>query len=496
MILGTSGVDDIAMSAGATYVNAGQGNDRVIAGLANDFLVGGVGSDLLNGGGGNDSLLGGAGADTVNGEAGDDTIIYNISNDGNDLVDGGGGSDIVNVAAAAAGQVRLTFTSGEVGNGAATDGGAAANQDGGLAVRMQLEGADGAPDGSLARFDDEGVQFVATTADLTFDVRDLVSGAARGDSFRAVALGTNGADTLSTTDEATYLNAGAGSDVVTGGLGADFLVGGIGADSLDGGEGGDSFIGGSGNDTVTGGGGDDQIIYTAARSSYRFDLLADGAVQVTDLRNGAPDGQDRVGGVESFRFADGAVAAGRVFDDTYSVATLTYQFFTGKTPTAAGYEYLVDSATNPSDLNDPYYAAFNLENRFINFAVNLGSLGEGRIGFESDYGAQSLSQAAAQAYRDVFGFDPAAGKIDEILNTEVLGDLTRAEYFQAITGSDAPDALAVKAAVAGFFLVEAMKADLGPYAQANGRFLEDLLEDGDAKYNVNLLLAYPEFASL
>lgn len=496
VILGTQGVDDIAIAAGATYVNAGQDNDRVIAGAANDFLVGGGGSDLLNGGGGNDSLLGGSGSDTVNGEAGDDTVIFNISTDGADLVNGGAGADLVNISAAAGGQLRLTFTSAEVGNGAASDGGAAANQDGGLAVRAQFEGAGGDPEGSLARFDDEGVTFQAITANLTFDVRDLVSGAARGDQFRTVGLGSNGADTFTATAEASYINAGSGNDSVTGGQSSDFLVGGIGADNLAGGLGADSFIGGSGNDIIAGGGGEDQVIYTAARANYRFDLLPGGVVQVTDLRAGAPDGQDQVTGVEVLRFSDGALDSGRVFDNTLSVATLSYQFFTGKTPTEGGYAFLVNSPTNPNDLNDPYYQAFNLENRFINFAVNLGVLGEGRIGFESDYGAQSLSQAATLAYREIFGFDPAAGKIDQILNAEVSSDLTRTEYFQAVTGASDANSLAVKAAVVGFFLVEAVKAEIGPYAAANERFLDDLIDDGSAEFNVNLLSAYAELGEL
>ncbi|WP_293680022.1 hypothetical protein [uncultured Phenylobacterium sp.] len=496
VFLGTQGADNITTSAVATYVNAGQEDDRVIAGAANDFLVGGGGADLLNGGAGADSLLGGVGADTLNGQEGDDTAIFNISTDGADLANGGEGSDLVNIAAAAGGQVRLTFTSAEVGNGSATDGAAGTNQDGGLAVRAQFEGTAGDPEGTLARFDDEGVTFVATTANLTFDVRDLISGAARGDQFRAVALGSSGADAFGATAEATYANMGAGNDSATGGQANDFLVGGIGADSLDGGLGADSFIGGSGNDTFAGGGGADQIIYTAARASYRFDLLPGGAIQVTDVRTGAPDGQDQFGGVEALRFSDGTFDTGRVFDNTLSVATLSYQFFTGKTPTEAGYEYLVNSPNNANDLNDPYYQAFSLENRFINFAVNLGVYGESRIGFESDYGARSLNQAATLAYREVFGFDAAVGKIDEILNTEVQDDLTRAEYFQAVTGSTSVDALAVKAAVVGFFLVEAVKADLGPYANANGDFLDDLIDDGSAQFNVNLLLAYPEAAAL
>lgn len=114
-----------------------------------------------------------------------------------------------------AGQIRLTFTSSEVGNGAASDSNSLANQDGGLAVRFQAQDEPGNLTGLVSRFDDEGVIFNAA-GDVTFDVRDLVSGTERG-NFQ-------------------------------GGLADDFLVGGDGDDSLSGGFGADSFIGGSGGD--------------------------------------------------------------------------------------------------------------------------------------------------------------------------------------------------------------------------------------------------------
>jgi hypothetical protein len=116
-------------------------------------------------------------------------------------------------------QIRITFTSSEVGNGVATDGNTLANQDGGLAVRVQVEGSSDNPNGAVSRFDDEGITFT-TTGDATFDVRDLVSGTARGDQFDVVILGTKGADTFNEagSSEAYYINAGMGDDTLTGGL--------------------------------------------------------------------------------------------------------------------------------------------------------------------------------------------------------------------------------------------------------------------------------------
>ncbi|KQT85325.1 calcium-binding protein [Aurantimonas sp. Leaf443] len=257
VVLGTGGNDTLSFfppfrEAQPFYYNAGMGDDTVVAGSGNDFLVGGAGNDTLTGNGGNDSLLGGAGNDVAD---------FDVSTDGLDSVDLGADSDRVNVSSAAGGQVRLTFTSAEVGNGLAADGNTMANQDGGLAVRLSAEdGGDGLA-GPVSRFDDEGVTFVAATPGLTFDVRDLVSGAARGDAFEVVTLGTSGNDTLTALDpaRATYVNAGAGNDTVTGGAAADFLVGGAGDDTLNGGFGNDSFIGGGGNDRIGGDQGNDDL---------------------------------------------------------------------------------------------------------------------------------------------------------------------------------------------------------------------------------------------
>jgi Ca2+-binding RTX toxin-like protein len=254
--LGTSGADTLtALSADrATYFNAGQGDDTVTGGDRNDFLVGGAGDDTLSGGAGADTFIGGGGNDVISGGAGQDTAIFNISTDGSDRVNlgTGPGPDSVLVSAAAAGQVRLTFTSAEVGNDNPADSNTLANQDGGLAVRMQLEDAGGNLTGAVSRFDDENIAFVSSTTGLTFDVRDLVSGVARGDAFEVVRFGSADSETLTVAagseSRPYYFNAGAGNDTVIGGTANDFLVGGGGNDRLEGRGGDDTFIGGGGND--------------------------------------------------------------------------------------------------------------------------------------------------------------------------------------------------------------------------------------------------------
>jgi Ca2+-binding RTX toxin-like protein len=204
---------------------------------------------------------------------------FDISKSGGVSRDLGASQDNVTIKSeASVDQIRLTFTSSEVGNGIATDSGKLANQDGGLAVRVQAEDGSGTPAGAISRFDDEGITFT-TKGDATFDVRDLVSGAARGDQFDVVILGTLAADTFdeSGSTEAYYINAGMGDDVLTGGRANDFLVGGGGNDRLNGKEGNDSFIGGAGADTFvfSGTAGNDRIIDFVSGTD-RIDLSAYG----------------------------------------------------------------------------------------------------------------------------------------------------------------------------------------------------------------------------
>ena len=66
----------------------------------------------------------------------DDVAQVNLEKDVAASQDLGDGDDVVLVKSSAD-QVRLTFTSAEVGNGVATDANTMANQDGGLAVRVQ-----------------------------------------------------------------------------------------------------------------------------------------------------------------------------------------------------------------------------------------------------------------------------------------------------------------------------------------------------------------------
>lgn len=179
---------------------------------------------------------------------------------------------------------------------------------------------------------------------------------------------------------------------------------------------------------------------------------------------------------------------------TTGVANLSYQLFTGATPRLEGLDYLVAPAgENPNNLNAAYYQAFNLENRYINFAVNLGKHGEGAARFAAGYDGLTLPQAAAKAYAEIFGQPPSAEKIAQLLGDEVPdgrgGTFTRATYFAEL-GQDGPAGPGTKAALVGWLLAEAAKAGVGPLVTAHDAFLVDLALDGLASFNVDLLDAY------
>ena len=180
----------------------------------------------------------------------------------------------------------------------------------------------------------------------------------------------------------------------------------------------------------------------------------------------------------------------KIAGSSSSVAILAYQFFTGSTPSSGGMDYLVSpTGPNANNLNSAYYQSFSLENRYINFAVNLGKAGAGQATFQAGYGSLSLADSLSKAYATIFGSTPSAGKIDILLNGMVPDGLggteTRAQYF-AFYGQDGLNGLGTKAAMVGWLLGEAVKADIGDYALSNDAFLT-AIANGSATYNIDLI---------
>ncbi|MDO9246438.1 MAG: M10 family metallopeptidase C-terminal domain-containing protein, partial [Phenylobacterium sp.] len=320
-------------------------------------------------------------------------------------------------------------------------------------------------------------------------------------------------------------------------------IGGSGSDQIYGNSATNRLSGGPGDDVLDGGEGVDTAIFSAAQANYRWTTDASGW-RVTDLRTGVPEGVDTLRSIEFLKFSDTTVrlvsaalvlepsvsaaitnllrvsvgdsrvqnltnelaqrvGEGSLTDTaaiasivkaagaTTSVATMSYEFFTGKIPTQLGIDYLISPAgPNINNLNSAYYQNFNLENRYINFAVNLGKFGEGRDAFAAAYGALNLFDATRQAYATIFGAAPTDAKLHALLEPSLVLNnvtMTRADYF-AIYGQDGADGLGAKAAMVGWPLAEGQKADVGIYARANDAFLQDLA-DG-AAFAVDLIGVY------
>lgn len=183
--------------------------------------------------------------------------------------------------------------------------------------------------------------------------------------------------------------------------------------------------------------------------------------------------------------------------DDVQVAVQTYQFFTGKIPTTDGLDYLTNSPTNTDDLNDGYYAQFNLENRYINFAANLGLEGEGAAAFKANYGDMSFSTFVDVVYETIIGasyaaaagIDADAAKADIISRYDNFVQL--ATDRSIITSESTPEQvdLAVKASLVGYLLAEGVKADVGIYAAGANNYVNALI-NGTAVDDVNLLTTY------
>ena len=120
-IFGRDGDDSLFGRGGNDSLFGEDDDDQLFGGDGDDSLDGGENNDELNGEDGNDSLTGGLSNDVINGGDGDDVAFTDLSIDGADTVDLGAGSDAVIVSASNSTQIRLTFTSSEVGNGSAND---------------------------------------------------------------------------------------------------------------------------------------------------------------------------------------------------------------------------------------------------------------------------------------------------------------------------------------------------------------------------------------
>jgi len=219
-------------------------------------------------------------------------------------------------------------------------------------------------------------------------------------------------------------------------------------------------------------------VYAASATSAYKHLTALGAVRSQDTQ--------AVSALDvnlASRSSRGLVQAIEPFAaSTTSVAMLSYEFFTGKTPSQAGIDFLVSpTGPNTTNLNSAYYGQFDTINRFINFAVNLGKNGEAKDNFTAKYGALSLFDVTRDAYKAIFGVTPTDEKLHALLDG-------RTDYL-AYYGGDGSAGIGTKAAMVGFLLAAAATENTGTYARALENFYIDLA-DGSAQFHVDLIGVY------
>lgn len=130
-----------------------------------------------------------------------------------------------------------------------------------------------------------------------------------GGDGRDGLYGMEGDDFISGGNGNDRIDGGDGNDRLYGDAGRDVIFGGAGDDLLRGGGGNDFFHGGAGNDRIDGNSGSyDRAFYSGNFADYQlqYDSAAD-QVRVTDLRDGQPEGYDRLVNVEFLQFTDGYV---------------------------------------------------------------------------------------------------------------------------------------------------------------------------------------------
>jgi S-layer protein len=178
--------------------------------------------------------------------------------------------------------------------------------------------------------------------------------------------------------------------------------------------------------------------------------------------------------------------------DKTDVALGAYQYFTGATPTLAGLAYLVHGGGNANDLSSSYYAGFNKENRYYNFAINLAldPASAASAAFAASYAGLTFAQAVTVAYEQIVG----SAVVGATQAAAAIASITAAQsFFASVAASRATGAnqdLAVKAIMIGYILEEAQKADVGIYAKGVDGFILDLQPDGVATTG-SLLTNYP-----
>ena len=291
---GTTEADVITARGGNDTVIGGDGNDSIKGNAGDDSIEGGLGDDTLKGGNGADWLFGGEGNDKVYGNKGDDILIAST---GNDTLNGGQDNDTVIFSGN-----RADYTIQQINATTVILTDAAGNQTRVVNVEafqfadttqsfaelllpiddlfVGVAGAetfDGGIGDDTLTGDNLDDFFLGGSGVDTFDFSDNTTGVqvvdlgygsgtpnlvidAMGDDILTATGGTAEVERMIGTDQddvfmiiegdVTYIDAGAGDDIVLGSFVDDTLLGGSGNDQIGGLEGDDLITTGDGVDFV------------------------------------------------------------------------------------------------------------------------------------------------------------------------------------------------------------------------------------------------------
>ena len=281
-------------------ISAGAGNDTLDGSEGNDRLAGGSGNDILFGRGGANTLLGGDGNDSIS------------DSGANSTVDGGTGTDSF-IADMTSGSAPVVFSYTLSGAGALPNGTTFQNIEsfqvftGSGNDTMTFIVPASVPAGTTM-FWNAGTGTDKAIIDLSADSNPITTSIPSGNFLVADNNGVFASFfSVETFD-------------ITGGSGNDTLIGRSGDDTLRGGGGDDTLTGFGGNDWIDGGSGNDTAQFSGASTDYAISFSAgSSSYSISDLRGGAPDGNDTVSGVENFHFSDGTFTAATLGTTSQSV---------------------------------------------------------------------------------------------------------------------------------------------------------------------------------
>ncbi|HWS25645.1 MAG TPA: Ig-like domain-containing protein, partial [Xanthomonadales bacterium] len=308
-------------------VRTGSGNDDI----RNTAVVT---DDELETGPGNDTIHSGGGKDRVDAGVGDDFVSLVVGSEFADAVHGGDGIDTLLITAvvpdSSPWQSKNMSLVGYDAQGVVT---ASAYPDSSFSrvtqalggVSFKLNTGNGYPGVSF-----DGVERLSLVANPSDDSYDLLvvlgsgtySGGGGADTLYAdwsatqdAIVWNNLADasthsvngSLISGVERLLLKTGAGSDDIRNLVASthDEIETGAGQDTVHAGAGNDRIHPGAGNDIVDAGAGTDTAVFTGNLNLYSVTRNASGTVV---LLSSAAEGSDRISNVETFQFADGALA--------------------------------------------------------------------------------------------------------------------------------------------------------------------------------------------